>query len=295
MPRRSRSSRSSRSSWADEVQPPLDADALLAAIPADVAARIERLDVFASLDSTNRYLIDARPPSPAALRIALADFQHAGRGRRGRVFSAPPGAALCLSVAFVPEAGSHSLSALPLAVGVATRRAVAASCGVAIGLKWPNDLIWAHRKLGGILVERTAAAGAEGHVVIGIGINVAVPPAALATLADRPGGAVDLAEATSQQPPARSALAAALIAELAALAVQFPAHGFAPYREEFDAADTLLDRAVQVVDDAAVIDAIARGADADGALIIETSDGSRRRVLGGDVSIRPAAAAVGQS
>ena len=289
MPRRSRSS---RSSWAEAGHDPLDADALLAAIPCDVAARIERLDVFASLDSTNRYLLDASPPSFGALRVALADFQHAGRGRRGRTFNAPPGAALCLSAAFQPEPGSHGLSALPLAAGVAARRAIAASCGVSIGLKWPNDLVWAHRKLGGILVERAAGSGTGEHVVVGIGINVAVPADVLATLADWPGGAVDLAAATRPRPPARNALAAALVAELAELALRFPTHGFAPYRDEFDAADVLRDRAVQIAADAAVTEAVARGVDADGALVVETDDGSLRRVLAGDVSIRPAAAAL---
>src|SRR5690606_8325807 len=103
---------------------PLDADALLAALAPDVAARIERLAVFASLDSTNRYLLEAPAPPRGTLNVTLADHQHAGRGRRGRQWLAPPGAGLCLSVALTVGRSPRELLALPLAVGVAVRRAV---------------------------------------------------------------------------------------------------------------------------------------------------------------------------
>src|SRR5690606_3597601 len=227
---------------------PLDADAFLAALSPGVAQVLDRLDVFASLDSTNRYLLDTPPPAPGKLHVAIADHRHAGRGRRGRRWTAPPGAALCLSVAMSLGRAPRELIALPLAAGVTARRAIRQVCGVEVGLKWPNDLVWAERKLGGILVEQAAAG--RGHVVIGIGINVAVPPDRLAGLSDWPAGAVDLTVAAGGRPPPRAALAAALVGELAALAAAFEQDGFAAYRADFTAADVLLGRAVRVVDDA---------------------------------------------
>lgn len=266
----------------------LDADGILAALPPAAARRIERLDVFASLDSTNRFLLDTPPPASGALNVAIADHQHAGRGRRGRRWTVPPGAGLCLSAAFRVTRAPYDVAALPLAAGVAARRAIRKTCGVDIGLKWPNDLAWRGRKLGGILVEHGAGDAAAAHVVIGIGINVAVPPAMLRRLSDWPAGAVDLAEAAGGRPPARVALAAALVDELAALAAGFERDGFASWRDEFVAADVLLGRAIVVDDGRARTTGIARGIDADGALVVEAADGSRRRVFAGDVSIRAA-------
>src|SRR5690606_2630763 len=149
-----------------------------------------------------------------------------------------------------------------------------------VGLKWPNDLVWDGRKLGGVLVERAAAVRCEAHAVIGIGINVAVPADTLATLSDWPGGATDLATATGGRPPARRGLAAAWIAGLVELAHGLWARGFGPYRHELGIADVLRDREVRVVagaDGAASIGAdgtsgIARGIDPDGALVIELAD-----------------------
>src|SRR5690606_19519449 len=72
------------------------------------------------------------------------------------------------------------------AAGVAAGRAVRSACGVEVGLNWPNDLVWRDRKLGGILVEHGARESGALHVVIGIGINVAVPLAVLGRLSDWP-------------------------------------------------------------------------------------------------------------
>ena len=266
----------------------LDADGILGALKPATARRIERLHVFASLDSTNRFLLDLPPPARGALHVAIADHQHAGRGRRGRRWTAPPGAALLLSVAMQSAASPGELATLPLAAGVAARRAIRDACGVDVGLKWPNDLVWHDRKLGGILVEHGAGEGGAGHVVIGIGVNVAVPAVLLRRLSDWPAGAVDLATATGGRPPARAALAAALVNELAGLAAALERDGAPPWRDEFAAADVLRGRMVVVDDGCARSVGVARGVDLDGALLVEAADGSRRRVLAGDVSVRAA-------
>ncbi len=133
--------------------------------------------------------------------MCLAEFQHAGRGRRGRRWIAPLGGGLCLSVGWQFADTPPELSALTLAVGVVARRALAAVAGVDVGLKWPNDLVLDARKLGGILLELTAEAQGGCYVVAGIGINVSLPPESLRTLSDWPRGAIDLATATSGAPP----------------------------------------------------------------------------------------------
>ena len=105
-------------------------------------------------------------------------------------------------------------------------------------------------------------------------------------MSDWPRGAIDLATATGGAPPARAALAASLIDGLAELFAGFATDGFAPYRAAWSDADFLRGRRVRLDDAAGEIDGTALGIEADGALLIETPSGARRRVISGDVSVR---------
>ena len=122
---------------------------------------------FDSLDSTNRYVLDeARRGAPEGL-VAVADFQTAGRGRRGRGWVAPPGASLLVSVLLRPSLAPEQTPLVSMACGVAMAEAVARVAGFTPALKWPNDLVVGDRKLAGILAERDGDA-----VVVGAGVNV---------------------------------------------------------------------------------------------------------------------------
>ena len=168
------------------------------------------------------------------------------------------------------------------------RRALARVAGVDVSLKWPNDLVWDERKLGGILLELTAEGQGGCHVVAGIGINVELPSQMLATLSDWPRGAADLATAVHGAPPSRAALAVALIEELASLFTEYSNEGFRAYREDWRAADYLKGRRVRIDEAGGPVLGTAVGIEADGALLIETSAGACRRVIAGDVSVRSA-------
>jgi BirA family biotin operon repressor/biotin-[acetyl-CoA-carboxylase] ligase len=218
--------------------------------------------------------------------VCLAEFQTAGRGRRGRRWSTPLGAGICLSVGWQFAGMPAELSALALAVGVAVRRVLARVAGLTIALKWPNDLVCDGRKLGGILLELAAEGHGGAHVVAGVGLNVALPPDLLPILSDWPRGAIDLETVLGREPPSRTVLAAALVSELAALLVDYPAGGFAAYRGEWEAGDYLRGRPVRVDDVAGSIAGTALGIDDDGALLVEAAGGERRRIVAGDVSVR---------
>lgn len=264
----------------------LDAASLRAALPDAVATRVARLEVFTEIGSTNRYLLELPDPAPGRFDVCIAEFQSEGRGRRGRRWRTPLGGGLCLSVGWQFADTPRELAALTLAVGVIARRALTRACGLAVGLKWPNDLVFEDRKLGGILLELRAEAQGGCHVVAGIGLNIALPPGVLATLSDWPCGAVDLATALGRKPPPRAALAAVLIEDLAALFAAYAGCGFGPYRAEWEEADYLRGRSVRLGGAGEGVSGTAVGTDADGALLIETAAGDRQRVVSGDVSVR---------
>jgi BirA family biotin operon repressor/biotin-[acetyl-CoA-carboxylase] ligase len=243
------------------------------------------MDVLTEVGSTNRHLLDQGKPEPGLLDVCVAEFQTAGRGRRSRVWRSPLGAGLCLSAAWFFRETPPQLSALTLAVGVVVRRVVATLANVEIGLKWPNDLVWADRKLGGILLEMNAEAQGGCHLVAGIGINVSMPPDSLRGLSDWTLGATDLTQATSGRPPGRTDLAIALAASLADLFTDYSAMGFSAYLQEWRAADYLKGRVVRLDDARGTSLGTAAGIESDGALLLEI-EGATRRVISGDVNVR---------
>jgi len=122
---------------------------------------------FASLDSTNSYLLDESRRGAPEWLVAVADFQTQGRGRRGRSWIAPPGASLLASVLLRPELPPERLQPVSIVSGVAMAHAVHRVAGFLPALKWPNDLVVGRRKLAGLLAESDGDA-----VVVGIGVNV---------------------------------------------------------------------------------------------------------------------------
>lgn len=120
-----------------------------------------RIDVE-SCESTQA-LLDASMPEGA---LAVADVQTAGRGRLGRTWEAPPGAALLASVLLRPPP-ERRVAELSLVAGVAVADALEELTGLAVQIKWPNDVMLRRVKVAGILAEAR-----DGIVVLGIGVNV---------------------------------------------------------------------------------------------------------------------------
>jgi BirA family biotin operon repressor/biotin-[acetyl-CoA-carboxylase] ligase len=198
----------------------------------------------------------------------------------------PAGAGVALSASWRFAAMPADFSALSLAVGAAARRAIRDAAALEVGLKWPNDLIVDGGKLGGILVELDRLADGACHVVAGIGVNVRLPPAVLATVSDAPGGARDLAGAVPGRCIDRADVARALIERLAALFAGYAATGFAPYRAEWLAAHVLDGAAIALTSSAGTAYGTVRGIGPDGALLVENESGETQRVVSGDVTVR---------
>jgi BirA family biotin operon repressor/biotin-[acetyl-CoA-carboxylase] ligase len=169
------------------------------------------------------------------------------------------------------------------------RRAIADSSGLAVGLKWPNDLYLNGGKLGGILVEIEPLPGGTSLVVAGIGVNVDLSAEQRASVSELPGGARDLAGALSGAPPERSQLAGAMIGRLVELFAGFATTGFAAYQDEWSAAHVLDGEPVARHTGARVDFGVVRGIEPDGALIVEDDQGQCRRHTAGDVTVRMSA------
>lgn len=136
--------------------------------------RLRHFRLFPEIESTNRWLLE-RAAELADGTVACAEHQTAGRGRLGRTWEAPRGAAILLSVLL------HELPLSTLGLTAALLGAVAAvealdlATTVRCGLRWPNDLYVRGRKLGGVLGQTTRA-GDRLAVVIGVGLNVLQQP-----------------------------------------------------------------------------------------------------------------------
>jgi BirA family biotin operon repressor/biotin-[acetyl-CoA-carboxylase] ligase len=263
----------------------LDAAAIRRGLPQWPRERLRRLEVHEQIDSTSDRLLAVTDLPPGRFDACLAEVQTAGRGRRGRPWLAPRASGLCLSVNWSFREAPAALSALSLAAGVAVRRALSCLGVAGLALKWPNDIVHAGRKLGGVLIDLRGEAAGPAYVVVGIGVNVRLPSVTRATIAAGGFEATDLASLGS--PVSRNALAAALIAELSLMLEEFGARGMAAFADEWRNADALAGRPVRVLQDGRDLEGLARGVDADGALLVDAPDG-RRRVLSGEVSVRSA-------
>jgi BirA family biotin operon repressor/biotin-[acetyl-CoA-carboxylase] ligase len=265
---------------------PLTTDGVLAQLAPATRARLRQGQCMAEIDSTNSALLRRSAPPPAQFDFLSAEFQSAGRGRRGRNWLAAPGGAVCMSWSWCFEGLATQLGALSLATGVAVLRALRSLGIEGALLKWPNDLVTERGKLGGILIEMRSEAAGPVHVVVGLGLNVAVGRRARGQISELGNAATDLAELVGRRgPPPREALAAVLLDHCVATLVEFAQSGLAPFLAEYRSADALSGRAVQVQGGSGPTDGIAHGIDDDGALKVEHA-GRIHRIIAGEVSVR---------
>lgn len=121
-----------------------------------------------TIDSTNDWAKREAMQGAKDGSVYLADYQSAGKGRRGRVWKSPEGTSISMSLLLRPEIPADRISMLTLLMGLSAAQGMKAATGLEVGIKWPNDVVIRGRKLCGILTEANASMD---YVVIGIGIN----------------------------------------------------------------------------------------------------------------------------
>lgn len=265
----------------------LDADAIRSALPVAGKVALAQLDVAWSLDSTNSELLRRETPAQGAA-VLLAERQSGGRGRRGRDWASPLACNIYLSVARRFGGGLARLPGLSLVAGVASAEALHALGFADVRLKWPNDLVVASgeglRKLGGLLVEGGGEAAGPARAVMGLGLNVRMPPAAAVAI-DQPW--VDLATLAGGRAPSRNAVVAALLAQWLPALEAFDEIGLAPFIDRYARLDALAGKDVLVHGNDGVRTGEALGLSGEGALRVRI-DGVEQLVHAGEISVRPA-------
>ena len=239
--------------------------------------------IGSTMDEARR-LAEADAPEGA---VVVADEQTAGRGRLERSWWAPPGSSLLLSVLFRPPFTPLQAQRLTMICSLAVCDAIAEVPGMqttglqAAGVKWPNDVLINGRKVCGILTELDVTGDGIRSAIVGIGINVNV---------DFRGAPPLMSPATSLlmeagRPVSRRDVLVALLTGierryLALLEGQ-------SFHQEWAERMTTLGHPVQVSSALERWEGLAVGVDEDGALLVRTTKGSVRRVLAGDVTLRP--------
>ena len=269
--------------YSDLDRPPLSADILRRAV-LEPGSFWSDLVVLDETGSTNA-VAAAYAAGPGADRIVVvAEHQTAGRGRLDRSWEAPPRSALTLS-ALVRPAGVPSARWpwLPLIAGLAVAASLQRTAEVATTLKWPNDVMVADRKLGGVLVERIDAPGVAPAAVIGIGINVSQTRNELPV----PEATSLLLEGASTLD--RSVLLKAVLRGLGGLLGRWQAAGgaVAGLHDAYVEASSTVGRAVRVsLPGGEVVEGDAVAVDDSGRLIVRTDSGERSLGAGDVLHLR---------
>lgn len=238
----------------------------------------------ASVDSTNEEAERQLATGRAAPFVVFAGAQTRGRGRFGRVWHSPAEGNLYLSFAFRPDLPPERMHLFTLWMGLNLCELLASHTDAGPGLKWPNDLYYGERKVGGMLTEARIDSDHTRDLVFGLGLNVNTPDSAwpsemaprVTTLARQAGRPLDL-----------NRLAAAIVTRVLAAYERFAAR--APLDEVADLwrrHDILAGRRVTVVQGKDTHTGIARGIDNEGALLVRTEAGRTLRFRAGEVTLR---------
>lgn len=224
----------------------------------------------------------ARDGAPEGL-VLSADEQTNGHGRRGRDWVAPPGSSLLLSILLRPTWLTPGDGFFLTILGaVASAEAIEQATGLAIGLKWPNDLELGGLKIGGVLVETEVRGNQLRWSVLGIGINTNWDPTNVAELATT---ATSLSRATGQE-IAQAQLLKALVQRLDHYYLRLRGGSGDELFEAWRGRLTTLGQMVRIEGAGTTLEGIAEDVTAQGALLVRDQVGTLHELTAGEISVR---------
>ena len=239
-----------------------------------------KIHAFAELPSTNDEAHRIAEEGALHGEVVIAETQTEGRGRRGRVWVAPPGKSLTFSVVLRPPLPPARAPELTLVAAVAIAEASRELGAAAARIKWPNDVECRGRKLAGLLTELRAEPDRIRHAVLGVGFNVSLelhdfPEELRAT-------ATSLLVETGEK-IARPIVCARLLEHLEEWLSLHETEGFAPVRDRWCELSSTLGHKVRISGEGEPIEGDAVDLAEDGALLVRSAGGPVVRVVAGDV------------
>ena len=260
----------------------LNAERILETMPALRRRQIAGLHIDFETESTQRKaLLHAAPEQGIA--VWLAECQSAGQGRRGKRWQSPPLSNIYCSLNRRFACSIAALSGFSLAVAVMLADALQVFSAEPISVKWPNDIWLDGRKCAGLLIQVRGEAGGPCEVTVGFGVNVLMSEQAGQGI-DQPWTALARHSAHALD---RNLILAKLLDDMLAGFERYEAQGLPGFIERWRALDALNGQPVLVMTDATRVEGVARGVDAEGALLVERGH-ETIHCHSGDVSVRVA-------
>lgn len=236
---------------------------------------------YEEIDSTNTEAKRLAEQGAVEGTLVTANYQTAGKGRRGRVWENPVGSTISMSVILRPDIAPVKASMLTLVMALSVSKAIENVSGLETQIKWPNDIIIHKKKVCGILTEMSAEMNRIHYVIIGCGINtgnMSVSP----EVKDK---------ATSLLLEGKSVKRAVLVADVLSCFEQeyerfLQAGNLAPLLEEYNSRLINIGKEVKILDPLQEYQAVAEGINESGELIVTKEDGTKEAVFSGEVSVR---------
>lgn len=234
---------------------------------------------FDEIPSTNGFMLSHAGELKSG-DLCVAEYQSAGRGRRGRAWVSPYGQHLYFSQFWSFSQGMAQAMGLSLVVACSVIE-VLKSFGVEnVGVKWPNDIYLNFKKLAGILIEMSGQADSECQLIIGIGINMAMSQEQGKSI-DQPWS--DLSGLANM--PNKTDLVIRLHKQLKKDIQLFEREGLAAFKARWQQADLYHGKDIRLLMGENHVNGICRGIDEQGAVLLETAEGVQAYV-GGEISLR---------
>ena len=245
-------------------------------------ALVSTLEIHDSINSTNSYLLERSQNNAPSGFVCFAEHQIAGKGRRGRLWVSPYGSNIYVSILWrFQQGGIATTAGLSLAIGVAVIRALKQHNINDVGLKWPNDIYYQGKKLGGILIEVSGEADGPCAAVIGLGLNLFLPETEAQSITQ---AWTDLTKITGEKPLLRNKLAGTILDHILSITNEFEVLGIKAYLDEWRSYDCLKGRTATLFIGQQQVEGIIEGIDDNGLLLIKRSDGSIQAFASGEVS-----------
>ena len=257
----------------------LDETRIRADLLPQVCDAIGQFKVFEMIDSTNAWLM-RQEPFPE-ISVCISECQTAGRGRRGRQWISPFAQNIYMSLRVNVDTGFGALEGMSLAVGVVVADALTDLGVTDIKLKWPNDILWQDRKLGGVLIEAAGDPSGSCHAVVGLGLNLKARPSMNKNI-DQPWAAL---EEILPILPGRNESVIALLNYIVPMLKNYETLGFKSYKSKWETLNAHLNQRVNLQTGASQTAGVVRGVSDSGGLIVASERGLET-FHGGEVSLR---------